>query len=306
MFTNEEGEGWQQLGEGLMPSSTREASAMLDGFGKMGEQTIHGLLGGTSMPDLKDALGAMYNPKAIEMGAPGANEFPKVDFFDSSAAAAPTGGESMMSTAPTGGESMISAAPTGGESMMSTAAPVGGESMLSTSGAPGSESLLSSAFPNPGESLLSSAFPQTGGETSLLSAAGPSGGESMLTGAGPSGTVETLQMGGADMMSATPGAESAYFQPGQGAGVESVANVTDAASPAGDIGKAITDIMSKMTDMIGAIAQGPMGFLGSLLNFFLTIFSEILSSIGQAMAETARAAASLAADAWKKHLEMTT
>ena len=293
MFTNEEGEGWQQLGEGLMPSSSRDASVMLDGLGKMGEQTIHGLLGGTSMPELHDALNVMYNPKPIEFGAANAgSQFPQVDFFDSGTSSSMlSGAESAAAPGPAGSE-MMSAAPTGGESMLS-AGPTGGESMLSSTAGAGGESLLSQAFPNSGESLLSQAFPQTGGE-SLLSAAGPTG-----------GTIETLQTPGSEMLQATPGTESAYFQPVQGSGVDSVGKISDA-SPLTDIGKAVTDIMSKMTDMIGAMAQGPMGLLGGLLNFLLTIFTEILSAIGTAMAETARAAAALAAEVWKKQLQATT
>ena len=210
MFTADEGEGWQQLGEGLMPSSSKDAGVMLEGFHKIGEQTVGGLLGQTSMPDLKDALGAMFGSKPVQVG-----ELPKVDFFDSGSSAAISGAEAV----------------------------------------PGAE---------------------------------PSG--MMQAGAG-GGTVETLQTVDSNLQAT--------------AGGDSVSGLSDATSPLGDIGKAVTDLVGKMTDMFGTLAQGPMGLLGSLLNFLLTVFTEILSSIGTAVAETARAAASLAAEAWKKHLEAT-
>ncbi|MBX9686795.1 MAG: hypothetical protein K2X27_08845 [Candidatus Obscuribacterales bacterium] len=221
MFTNEEGEGWQQLGEGLMPSSSKDAGAMLDGLGHFGEKSIHGLLGGTSMPDMKEALGAMFGPQPVTLDG-GAAQLPRLDFFDS-----------------------------------------------------GSATMQNGAFdagtaPQTVESLQTPALDQSG----------------MMTGA-------------------QPGADAARFQP-QTAGSESMAGLNDSSAGIGDIGKAFSDMISKMGEMISAMAQGPMGFLGSLLNFFLTIFSEIVSSIAQIMNETARAAASLASEAWKKHLEMAT
>lgn len=208
MFSADEGEGWQQLGEGLMPSSSKDAGVMLEGFHKIGEQTVSGLLGQTSMPDLKDALGAMFGSKPVQMG-----ELPGVELFDSSASAGVSGAEAVP-----------------------------------------------------------------GAEPSSMMQAGTGG-----------GTVETLHTVDSNLQAT--------------AGGDNMSNLGDASSPLGDIGKAVTDMVGKMTDVLGSLAQGPMGLLGSLLNFLLTVFSEILSSIGTAMAETARAAASLAAEAWKKHLE---
>jgi hypothetical protein len=232
---------------------------MLEGFQRMGEQTIHGVLGGASMPDLKDALSAMYNPETIQLGS---NKLPDIEFFDSSTAGT------------------AAATPSGAESAAMQAGP-------STTGA---------WQPSPGgaESAgLLNAGPGAGGAESL-------GMNNAMPGAG---TIETLQAPGMEQATAMAngapaGMEGSYFKPMDGA-----AGVGDAASPLGNIGKAFTDIVSKMGDMIGSMLQGPMGLLGGLLNFFLTVFSEILSTIGTFLEETARAAASVAAEAWKKHLE---
>jgi hypothetical protein len=87
-------------------------------------------------------------------------------------------------------------------------------------------------------------------------------------------------------------------------GGDSIGKLGD--SPLSNIGKAFTDVMSKMGDMLGAALQGPMGILGGLLNFMLTIFSQIISSVGQIMEQTAQAASTLASDLWKKQLELNT
>lgn len=243
MFTTDEGEGWQQLGEGIMPSSSRDAGVMLEGFQNMADKSVHSVLGGASMPDLKDALSAMYNPQAIELGS---SKLPNVEFFDSGSASA------------------AAAAPSGAESAaMQAAQPATGAWQASPGGA---ESLgMNNAMQAPG-------------------------------------TIETLQAPGIEQASAmangAPGLEGNYFKPMDGA-----ANMGDATSPLGNIGKAFADIMTKMGDMLGSMLQGPMGLLGGLLNFFLTVFSEILSTIGTFLEETARAAASVAAEAWKKQME---
>lgn len=223
MFTTDEGEGWQQLGEGIMPSSSKDAGVMMDGFQKVADQSLHGVLGGSTMPDFKDALTAMYSPQPMELGS---SALPKIDFFDSGAAG--------------------------------------------------------SAVAAPG-----------GGAESLGMQAGP-------------GTIETLQAPGIEQATAMAngapaGLEGSYFKP-----MDASVNVGDAASPLGDIGKTFTEIMSKMGDMLGSMMQGPMGLLGGLLNFFLNVFSQILSTLGQFFEETARAAASVAAEAWKKQLGAAT
>ncbi len=241
MFTTDEGEGWQQLGEGLMPSSAKDAGVMLDGFKQIGEQTLHSVFTGSSLPDLKSALGAMYNPQPLELDV-SMSKFPGIELYDSGAG---------------------------------------------------------SGVQQLGGAELGSA-PSPGLESTGIQAVGPSG----------PGTIETLQAPALDqagaMSAMSPsGAESSYFSPMDSAGADATASLSDA-TPLGDMGKAFGDVMSKMGDMLGSLAHGPMGLLGSVLNFLLTIFSEIISSIGHVMEETARAAASLAAEAWKKQLGAAT
>jgi hypothetical protein len=260
VFTTDEGEGWQQLGEGLMPSSSKDAGVMLEGFQNMAEQSMHSVLGGTSMPDLKDALSAMYNPQSVELGS---SKLPDVEFFDSSSAGT------------------AAAAPSGAESAAMQAGP-------STTGA---------WQPSPGGAesagLLNGA-PGTGGAESM----------GMNSAMQAPGTIETLQAPGMEQATAMANAPTAGVEGGSYfKAMDGGANLGDAASPLGNIGKAFTDIMSKMGDMLGSMMQGPMGLLGGLLNFFLTVFSEILSTLGTFLEETARAAASVAAEAWKKQME---
>ncbi len=72
-----------------------------------------------------------------------------------------------------------------------------------------------------------------------------------------------------------------------------------------DIGKALSEMMGNMGDMLNQVmSAGPMGILSQLMSFLLKMFSEIASGIGQAITETARAAASAMEDAWKKQMEM--
>lgn len=314
MFTNDEGEGWQQLGEGLMPSSAKDANFMLDGFKQMGEQTLHSVLGGSTMPDLKDALGAMYGSPPLEYSG-ASTKFPDVNFFDSSAgaAASPSGLEaSAAPAAPSGGfESVgagLQAAPTGGLESAGMqaglqAAPAGGfESAIWQPGTPTPPGGFESAIWQPGSPTPAGGFESVTWPGTHVTSSGGIESIGMQSGAAP-GTIETLQ--GPGFNPNTAGMEGgSYFKAGPGA--DSVGNVSDASSSVTDIGKAFSDIMGKMSDMLGAMTQGPMGLLGGLLNFLLTIFSEILSSMGKVLEETARAAASLAAETWKKHLEMTT
>lgn len=254
MFTNEEGEGWQQLGEGLMPSSSRDAGVMLEGFQKMGEQTVHGLLSGTSLPELHDALGAMFGPKPLTVGGA---DFPHLELFDS--------GDT---------SSLLS----------------GGESTSVNFESAGIQPS------SPSGTIETLQAPSANGGTLDFQSSGLSGGtiETLQTPASSGLSAESLQAPGADASMATQAAP------------DGVGKLGDAGGLPGDIGKAVTDLVGKMTDFMGALAQGPMGLLGSLLNFLLTIFTEILTSIGTAIAETARAAASLAAESWKKHLEAAT
>jgi len=184
VLTNQEGDGWQRLGEGLMPSPEKSAGAMMEGFDKIGDQLLHGVLGGTSLPDFHNALGAMYGPDQVSLSA-GGKHLPGLELFDSGA----------------------------------------------------------------------------GHQVSL--------GDSLKA----------------------PGADS-------------IGKLAD--SPLSNVGKAFTDIMSKMGDMLGAAVQGPMGLLGGLLNFLLTVFSQIISSVGQIMEQTAQSAATLASDLWKKQLGLNT
>jgi len=75
-------------------------------------------------------------------------------------------------------------------------------------------------------------------------------------------------------------------------------------SPLADIGKAMGDLMSNMGDMVNQIVQGPMGMLGSILSFLMKLFTEVASSIGQALSEAAQAVASAVEDVWKKQMQM--
>jgi hypothetical protein len=202
LLSSDEGKGWQQLGETLMPNPAKDAGSMMESFNRIGEQTLHSVFGGASLGDLHNAVGAMYGPQPLEMNS-AVSQLPQLDLFDSSS--------SLLSSSPSGG------------------------------------------------------FDLTGANT-------------------------------------LP-AESLRFQ---GPGTDAGAHLTDATSPLTNISKVFGDMMNRMTDLVGSVFQGPMGLLGGLLNFLLTIFSEILSSIGQAIEETAKAAATLAADLWKKQLEMTT
>lgn len=306
MFTSDEGEGWQQLGEGLMPNSNQDAGHMLEGFQQMAEQSIHSVFGNASVPDLKDALGAMFGSPAVELDLGGIDKFPGVEFFDSGAGSAPApAGELSAATGGTGGESaglqanvqagaapslesgVLQSSPTGAVESAGLHAPAGGveTSALQTGAQAGPGTIETLHAPGIDQATAMSSAPGIDQATAISSAPG---------------------IDQATAMSGAPGIDStgSYFKPMQGA--EAATNISDASSPTGDIGKAVTDIMSKMGDMIGSMLQGPMGFLGGLLNFFLNIFSQILSTIGHVMEETARAAAALAADAWKKHLEMAT
>src|SRR6185295_17344090 len=60
-------------------------------------------------------------------------------------------------------------------------------------------------------------------------------------------------------------------------------------SPLADIGKAVSELMSNMGDMVNQMVQGPMGILGSILSFLYKLFTDIAGTIGQALSETARA-----------------
>lgn len=177
MLSADEGKGWQQLGEAMMPNPGHDASVMMDGFSKIGDRALNSIFGGTSLPDLHDALGAMFGPQPIELHS----ALPSLELFDSA-----------------------------------------------------SESFKDASV------------------------------------------------------------------------TDRSANLSDASSPFANIGKAFNEIISKMGDVIGSLTQGPMGLLSGLLNFLLTVFSEIVTAIGQAVEETAKAAASLAAEVWKKQLQMST
>jgi len=197
VFTSEEGEGWQQLGEGLMPSSGKDAGVMLDGLHQYAEHSIHSLFSGTSLPDLHEALGAMFAPQPVELAAAAGSQLPALSLFDGTAAS------------------------------------------------------ISDPLASTGESP----------------------------------NLQDARIGGADTTSMQAG---------------------DAASPFADLSRAVNDIVSKMTDCFASLSQGPMGLIGGLLNFLLTVFSQVISSLGQVLTEAGRAAAAIAADAWKKHLSMTT
>lgn len=71
-----------------------------------------------------------------------------------------------------------------------------------------------------------------------------------------------------------------------------------------DIGKAISDLVSKMGDVLNQAITSPVGFLGQLLGFLFKLFTDIAGNISQVLSETARAAAAAIEDAWKKQMEL--
>lgn len=85
---------------------------------------------------------------------------------------------------------------------------------------------------------------------------------------------------------------------------DSVGHVGGDASPMSEIGKAVTDLMSHMGDMLNQLVTGPMGMLGSLLQFLAKVFTEMAEGIGTAVSEAAQAIATVVEDTWKKQLEM--
>lgn len=327
MLTSQEGEGWQQLGEGIAPTSERSAATMMDGFNKIGDQALHSAFGGSSLPDLKDALGAMYGPEPTQLNS-AVQQLPQLDFFDSSAAAtAPsgTGFESAgLQQAPATGfeTSGLQSASPSSFFEPTGASPTGFESSgLQASIQPGATGMEGSlqAAPAGFESSGMQASLQTGPSAFFEPTGMDSGLQGMQMGPGgapaagfesagiqaPGGTIETLHAPGMGQAIGAPNAPGVESFNVQTPGADASAGLSDASSPFANIGKAFTDVMSKMGDMLGGMAQGPMGLLGGLLNFFLTVFSEILSNIGQAIEETVKAAASASAELWKKHLEMT-
>jgi hypothetical protein len=72
----------------------------------------------------------------------------------------------------------------------------------------------------------------------------------------------------------------------------------------GDIGKAVTDLMSHMGDMLNQLVSSPMSFLSSLMGILFKMFTEIAEGVGQALSEAAQAVASVVEEAWKKQMEM--
>lgn len=255
MFSKEEGEGWTQLGEATMPNSSSEAGTLMDSLHQFGERTLHSVFGGTSLPELHEAVGAMFGSKPIELNA-GASLLPDLQVV----------GPNVETAA-------VPQTPELGQSLASPAAPGADSGALASTAAPGADSGALASMQ--GTQVTAPAFDSWA----------------------------TLQSGGAGLDTSAAGyfKVSEFAAPGQDGSI----GVSDQTSSlATELSKGVTEILSKMQDMIGSMLQGPMGLLGGLLNFLLTIFTEILSSIGQVLAETARAAAALAAEAWKKHLEM--
>ncbi len=246
MFTSDEGEGWQQLGEALMPNSPTEASAMVEGLQQIGEQSLHSLLGGTSMPELHNAIALMYGPETT-----GTSGLPDLELFDSNQA-----------------QAFAQAAPVDQSIQMQIQAPAGA---IETLQAPTLDE-LSSISQSPSQSPISESYFEPG--------------QNLDTG-------RALNDGSSGLSDGS-------------SGLSDGSSISDAGSATMDIGKAAGDLLGRMSEMLGSLSQGPMGFLGGLINFLLTIFSEMLSSIGRLIEESARAAASMAAELWKKHLELST
>ncbi len=86
----------------------------------------------------------------------------------------------------------------------------------------------------------------------------------------------------------------------QNAGAE--IGLKDGASPM-DIGKAVTEMMSNMGDMLNQMVSNPMGVLSSILQFLFKLFTEVATGIGEAISEAARAAAAAVDEALKKQME---
>jgi hypothetical protein len=70
------------------------------------------------------------------------------------------------------------------------------------------------------------------------------------------------------------------------------------------LNNALSDFGSNFADVLKQGLSSPMGMIGQILGFLFKLFTDVISQIGEALAETARAAASAVEDAWKKQMEM--
>ncbi len=71
-----------------------------------------------------------------------------------------------------------------------------------------------------------------------------------------------------------------------------------------ELGKSLTEFFNNMGDMLNQLASNPIGFLSSLLNFFIKLFTDMAAGLSQALAEAARQAAAACDELLKKQLEM--
>lgn len=127
-------------------------------------------------------------------------------------------------------------------------------------------------IPSNAEELASA---KAAGEAYLAARAGAVSPEQALLGQGPQGDLPQVQLGGDGASGSSP-----------------------------DIGKAISDLMANMGDVLNSAISNPVGFIGQLLGFLFKMFTDIAANIGEALSEAARAAASAMEDAWKKQMEM--
>ncbi|MBX9570033.1 MAG: hypothetical protein K2X77_14130 [Candidatus Obscuribacterales bacterium] len=117
----------------------------------------------------------------------------------------------------------------------------------------------------------------------------------------PQGMENVQTLNNMDPMNPSAGIESAT----PGGTVETLHQVdANSISDGGlDMGKAVGEIFSKMGEMLtSAMSSGPMGILGSIFQFLFAIFSQIIDGLSQVIQETARAAAALATETWKKQM----
>lgn len=90
---------------------------------------------------------------------------------------------------------------------------------------------------------------------------------------------------------------------GHNVAMDKTSGLGGAKSELSDLGQGLTDMLSKMGDVLNQVVTGPLGILSSLINFLFKVFSDISSTIVQALNDAARAVAATVEDAWKKQLQ---
>lgn len=83
----------------------------------------------------------------------------------------------------------------------------------------------------------------------------------------------------------------------------SVSDLNSSSLEAPNLESAVSEFFSKVGDALGQLGGMPLGILGSLIGFFVKLFTEAIGQIASVITETARAAAAVVEDAWKKQME---